>query len=106
MNDPVIDTLQFLDDNSRLHLTEMLQLTGFSRDELQALVESGALEPDGLQADAWTFPARTALIARRAYGLHMEFELDTQATSLVLGLIERMDEMERRMRELECQLLR
>ena len=106
MNDPVIDTLQVLDDSTRLHLTEMLQLTGFSRDELQALVESGALEPDGLQADAWTFPARTALIARRAYGLHMEFELDTQATSLVLGLIERMDEMERRMRELECQLLR
>lgn len=106
MSDPIIDTLQFLDDSTRLHLADMLQLTGFSRDELQALVESGALEPEGLQADAWTFPARTALIARRAYGLRVEFGLDTQATSLVLGLIERMDEMERRMRELECQLLR
>ena len=106
MSDPVIDTLQFLDDSTRLHLAEMLELTGFNREELQALVEYGALEPEGVRADAWTFPARTALIARRAYRLHAEFGLDTKATSLVLGLMERMDEMERRLRELECQLLR
>lgn len=108
MSDPIIDALQFLDDSTRLELADMLRLSGFTLAELQELVEFGALEPQGLGLDsaAWTFSARTALVARRASSLRLEFELDTQATSLVLGLLERIDEMQRRVHELECQLLR
>jgi chaperone modulatory protein CbpM len=98
--------LQFMDDSCRIALQDMLALSGFTLDELVALVECGALEPEGVTVDAWTFSAHTALMARRAAALRLEFDLDTQGTSLVLGLLDRIEQMERRMRELECQLLR
>ena len=98
--------LQFLDDSVRIALADMLALSGFSQAELIELVEHGAFEPEGVSVEVWTFSGRSALIARRAAGLRAEFGLDAQATSLVLGLLDRIDEMERRLRDVECQLLR
>lgn len=96
----------FLDDTTRVMVQDMLRLSGFSLEQLVELVECGAFEPEGVTVETWTFTARSALIARRAASLRIEFGLDTQGTSLVLGLLERIDEMERRMRELEAQLFR
>ena len=48
---------------------------------------------------ATTSGARSALLARRAAGLRTAFGLDVHGTSLVLGLLERIDDMERRLRE-------
>jgi chaperone modulatory protein CbpM len=101
--DPV---LQFLDDGTRIALEDMLTLSGFSMNELVALVEHGAFDPEGASIEAWTFSARSAFVARRAAGLRSEFGLDTTGTSLVFGLLERIEELERRLREMECQLLR
>lgn len=99
-------TTMFLDDTTRVMVQDMLRLSGFSLEQLVELVECGAFEPEGVTIETWTFTARSALIARRAAGLCIEFELDTQGTSLVLGLLERIDEMEKRLRELEAQVLR
>ena len=110
MNDPLgnrmDDLVQLLDRTTRLALTDMLRLSGLSRAELQELVEFGALEPDAPRIEDWTFPARIAFLAHRAQGLRLAFDLDSEATSLVLGLLERIDDMEERLRELERQLLR
>ena len=106
MSDRADHSITFFDDTTRLALEDMLRLTGFSLEELRELVDCGAFEPEGQEASSWTFPARSALIARRAAGLRLAFELDTQSTSLVLGLLERIEEMERRMHELESRLSR
>ena len=95
------DRLQFLDDTTPLALQEMLALSGFTLAELMALVEHGAFEPQGATVETWIFSARTVFIARRAAGLRNEFGLDTPGTSLVLGLLERIEALERRLRELE-----
>lgn len=96
----------FLDESTRLVVEEMLKLSGFSLDELVALVECGAFEPEGITVETWTFSAHSGVIARRAAGLRMEFGLDTQGTSLVLGLLERIEGLEQRLRELQAQLPR
>ena len=96
--DPI---LQFLDDDTRLALEDMLSLSGFSMDELVALVEHGAFEPEGTTVETWTFSVRSAFVARRAAGLRSEFGLDTTGTSVVFGLLERIEELERQLRELE-----
>lgn len=106
MTAPFDDSVVFLDESTHLVLEEMLRLSGLSREELVALVECGAVEPEGMTVEAWTFNARSALLARRAAGLRLEFGLDTQGTSLVLGLLERIDELEQRLRELRAQLPR
>lgn len=104
---PATDPLpQFLDESARLALEDMLSLSGFSVEELVALVEHGAFDPEGTTMETWTFSARSAFVARRAAGLRSEFGLDTGGTSVVFGLLERIDELERRLRELECQILR
>jgi len=106
MTDGIDHPIVFLDDSTRVALQDMLRLSGFSLDQLVELVECGAFEPEGVTVETWTFTARSALIARRAASLRIDFELDTQGTSLVLGLLDRIDEMEKRMRELEAQLSR
>jgi len=104
MTDPLDRPVLFMDESTRIVLDDMLKLSGFSLDELLELVECGAFEPEGAAVEAWTFSARSALIARRAADLRIHFDLDTQGTSLVLGLLDRIDEMEQRLRELEAQL--
>jgi chaperone modulatory protein CbpM len=106
MTDNIDHPVVFLDDSTRIVIQDMLRLSGFSLDQLVELVECGAFEPEGVTVETWTFTARSALIARRAAGLRVEFGLDIQGTSLVLGLLDRIDEMERRLRELEAQLSR
>jgi len=106
MTDSIDHPIVFLDDSTRVALQDMLRLSGFSLDQLVELVECGAFEPEGVTVETWTFTARSAIIARRAASLRIDFELDTQGTSLVLGLLDRIDEMEKRMRELEAQLSR
>ncbi len=98
--------LQFLDAATQIAMEDMLALTGFTLEELTALVEHGAFDPEGSTMVDWTFPAQSAFMARRAAALRSEFGLDLPGTSLVLGLLERIDLLERRMRELECHLLR
>ena len=106
MTDSSDHPVLFLDDATRIALEDMLRLSGFSLDELVELVECGAFEPEGVTVETWTFTVRSALIARRAAGLRVHFGLDTQGTSLVLGLLDRIDDMQQRLRELEKQLTR
>ena len=100
----------FLDDTVSITVDRMLALSGLSRDELIALVEHGAFGAasdrpvDGIVMEHWRFAGRSALLARRAVQLRRAFELDADATSLLIGLLDRMDELQRRVRELECGL--
>ncbi len=106
----------FLDDAVTITVDRMLALSGLSRDELITLVEHGAFtlvehgafhqHSDDAVIDQWRFAGRSVLLARRAVHLRRAFELDVDATSLLIGMLERMDELQRRVRELEGQLLR
>src|SRR5262245_61757067 len=100
----------FLDDAVTITVDRMMTLSGLSRDELIALVEHGAFggafdDPlNDAVIEGWRFAGRSALLARRAMQLRRAFELDVDATSLLIGLLDRMDELQRRVRELECLL--
>jgi chaperone modulatory protein CbpM len=60
------------------------------------------LEPAG---DARSFPGQALRQARRAARLRDDFGLNAPGMALALAYLERIDALERRLHELECQLL-
>ena len=97
--------LQFLDAETTIAFDDLLRGSGLAREEVIALVEHGVFEPTGA-APAWRFESRTLIVARRAARLRDAFGVDAAGIALALAYRERIESLERRVRELECALLR
>lgn len=96
----------FLDDEGTIGLEELERRSGLSQSEIVTLVELGALQCASEPQEPWCFGARAISLAQRAARLRRDFDLDGAALALALTYIERIDTLETRIRELECQLLR
>ncbi len=97
---------QFLDEATEIALDELLAASGLERDELLELVELGIFSPRGSTELLWRFSSRTIWLGRRAVRLRRDFGLNVPGMALALTYLERIEELERRVRELECRLLR
>ena len=81
-------------------IVELADCAGLSEAEVRELVEYGALVP----ADAmnWTFSSGCVGHVRAAMRLRRDLELDTAAFALVVSFLERIGELEARVRELSA----
>lgn len=102
-----VDTalFQLLDEEARVAFDELLAASGLAREELIELVEFGVFEPRGAEAGSWRFTSGTVVLARRAARLREDFGLNPAGMALALTYLERIEALERRIRELECQML-
>jgi hypothetical protein len=98
--------MQILDEQSEVRFAELLSASGFERAELMELIECGVLEPRGGTEPEWRFASHSVTIARRAARLRSGLELDSHALAVVLSLLERIEALEREIREVRCQMLR
>ena len=98
--------LVWLDERNELSLPELAELSGLPEPELIALVECGAIVPVDPEATTHSFSARWIVVARTATRLRNAFELDTQGLALALTLLERVHELEARLREIDVLLPR
>ena len=99
--------ITWLDARETVTLTDLSQVCGLSADELDELMEYGALVPLGplvpvqtlcrFSAD-WVTPLRTASRLRR------DFDLDLFSMGMLLGYLNRIEAMEREMRALRAQV--
>ena len=94
--------LLLLDDEGTIACDELLAASGLARAELDELVEFGVLEPVGAPG---IFSTHALVRARRAARLRDDFELNASGMALALAYLERIDALEQRLHELECQLL-
>ena len=97
--------LYFLDDDTLIALDELTRASGLEERQIVELVEFGVFEAHR-QADALLFSARCIVKARQAARLQRDFDLDSNGLVLALTFLDRIETLERRLRELECQLLR
>ena len=92
-------TALFLDDDGTITAAQLVEQTGLTQDELQTLVDCGALAPRDVRAAAWTFSARCVVTARSARRLREEFALDdAHAVAILLRFLQRIEELEARLR--------
>ncbi|HEX4051911.1 MAG TPA: chaperone modulator CbpM [Steroidobacteraceae bacterium] len=89
-----------------LSFNELLERSGLPAGLLQELVQAGGIEPLDPAATQPQYGARALAAARRARRLQQDFELDVSALLLVLGLLDRVADLEGRVNELQVKLPR
>lgn len=101
--------LMWLDEQHEVSLDELVELSGLSLQELQLLVESGALVPNlvpnslvpnNLASDTWHFSSHCIVSIRTLSRLKQDFELEQNALGLMLVFLERIRTLEFKLREL------
>jgi chaperone modulatory protein CbpM len=112
---------QWLHEHAEVSFEELAELSGLSPELLRELVEYGALVPINAQApineqgpldaqgstDAqsvqWSFSAECVVAVQTVGRLREDFDLDANALSVALTLIERVHGLEAQLRELRTQ---
>lgn len=97
---------QWLSEHTEVSVEELAELTGLPPELLRELVEYGALVPTNIQSAQWTFTADCVVAVRTASRLREDFDLDANALSVALMLIERIHGLEAQLRELQTQFPR
>jgi chaperone modulatory protein CbpM len=95
---------QWLCDHEEISVEELAELSGLSPALLRELVEYGALVPVRVQSAHLSFAADCVFAVRAASRLRGDFDLDTNALSVALTLIERIRALEAQLRELQTQI--
>jgi chaperone modulatory protein CbpM len=97
---------QWLSEHAEVSVEELAELTGLSPELLRELVEYGALMPTNIQSAQWTFTADCVVAVRTVSRLREDFDLDANALSVALMLIERIHGLEAQLRDLQTQFPR
>ena len=85
-------------------LDELADLCALPLPVLEELVSAGAIMPLEAEASPPRFGAQALSAARAAGRLREDFELDSAALTLALGLLDRIHELERQVRALRARL--
>lgn len=96
----------WLHEHRELSLEELCELSGLSEAELRDLVDWGVLAPAEPDAPRWTFSAERLMVARSAFRLRKDFELDAHGVALAVTLLERVRDLEAELRNLRARLPR
>ena len=93
-----------LDASETVTMAELCHTCGMTVTELEELIEFGALVPLETPVEGPVFSAEWVVPLRGAARLRSDFDLDVFTVGLLLGHLQRIDELEKRVRSLEAQL--
>lgn len=109
-----ITDAQWLHEHGEVTLDELVELSGLSAQLLRELVDFGALAPvdtalvDTAPSEAesrqWRFSADCVVAVRTVSRLYEDFDLDANALSVALMLIERIHGLEEQLQALQSQI--
>ena len=105
-----ITDAKWLCEHPEVSLEELVELSGLSSELLIELVEYGALAPIerasavGVQSMQWRFTSDCVIAVQAVSRLRQDFDLDANALSVAMMLIERIHDLEAQLQELRSQL--
>jgi chaperone modulatory protein CbpM len=94
----------WLDARETVTVTELSRVCGLSAAELDELVEYGALAPLERHQAERAFSAEWVVPLRTAGRLRQDFDLDLFAVAILLGYLNRIEELEREVKSLRARL--
>ena len=94
---------QWLSEHAEVSVEELAELSGLPPELLRELVEYGALSPTDAQSAQWSFTADCVVAVRTVSRLRQDFDLDANALSVTLMLIERIHGLEAQLQALRSQ---
>ena len=97
MTSDICDAL-WLEEQGRVPLRELADLSGLSETEVVELVEYGALAPADAAGEQWVFSVSSIAVARTAHRLGEDFALEPHAVALLLAYLDRIRELEEALR--------
>src|SRR6185437_10550119 len=89
-------------ESETLSFGQLVERSGLPDALLRELVQAGGIEPLDASAPEAQYDASALTAARRARRLRDDFELDAAALLLVLGLLDRVGELEARLNEVQA----
>jgi len=96
----------WLDEHRVVSLTEMVEVSGLTREELIELVHGGAIPAREIRGATYTFSAQVIGVARTACRLRDELELDIAGLGVALRLLDRVRKLEGEITRLRAMLPR
>jgi chaperone modulatory protein CbpM len=105
MNAQVVE-VGWLDARETVTAADLSRACGLSAAELDELIEYGALNPIRRNESERVFSAECVAPLRAAGRLRLDFDLDIFAVSILLGYLNRIDELERELKSLRAHLPR
>ena len=92
----------WLDSRETVSLAELSRACGLSADDIHELVEYGALAPVESHAQESIFSAVCIVPLRTVSKLRMDYDLDVFTVGILMGYIDRINELERQVRSLQA----
>jgi len=100
----------WLNEDESCSFLTLIEASGLTAEEVQWLMESGALMPlsvpqaEPQSPESLSFPAHALPVARLARRLRDDFELDRAGLALALRLMQRIDTLEQEIARLRARL--
>lgn len=94
---------QWLHEQAEVSFEELAELSGLAPELLRELVDYGALVPVNVRSERWTFNAERVVAVRTVSRLRQDFDLDANALSVALNLVERINVLEAQLQQLQSQ---
>ena len=86
--------------SERMSFAQLQELTGLHPTVVGELIELGWITPERTTADAYLFRAKDLYKLRKLDRIRRDFELPLLGASIVVDLLERIDYLENKVREL------
>jgi hypothetical protein len=103
----ICDAEFFHYEEKTVSFSELTEISGLGGEILKELIEFGIFEPEqGESPDSWIFSSYAITIAQKALKLKVDFDLLPAGIAIALTYQKRIQELEKRIKELECQLMR
>jgi chaperone modulatory protein CbpM len=96
----------WLDEHRVVTLTELVEVSGLTQEELLELVHGGTIQARESSGTTFTFSAQVISVARTASRLRDELELDMAGLAVALRLLERVRTLEEEILRLRALLPR
>ena len=99
-----LTSAEWLHEQAEISIAELAQTSGMPAALLRELVEYGALTPVDAGAQEWRFTVKCVVAVRTVSRLREDFELDANALSVALNLVERIHNLEAELRSVRSQI--